>query len=56
MGGMGGGMGFARGLAMGGNSPGMGGGQNRGGLGGLATSEEDFGRAFDPRVIGRLWR
>ncbi len=55
MGGMGGGMGFARGLAMGGNGPGMGGGQNRGGLGGLATSEEDFGRAFDPRVIGRLW-
>ena len=53
MGGMGG-MGFARGLAMGGGTPGMGGGGvNRGGL---ATSEEDFGRAFDPRVIGRLWR
>ncbi len=53
MGGMGG-MGFARGLAMGGGTPGMGGGgANRGGL---ATSEEDFGRAFDPRVIGRLWR
>jgi ATP-binding cassette subfamily B protein len=53
MGGMGG-MGFARNLAMGGNTPGMGGGgANRGGL---ATSEEDFGKAFDPRVIGRLWR
>jgi ABC-type multidrug transport system fused ATPase/permease subunit len=49
-----GGMGFARGLAMGGGTPGMGGGgQNQRGL---ATSEEDFGRAFDPRVIGRLWR
>jgi ATP-binding cassette subfamily B protein len=49
-----GGMGFARNLAMGGNTPGMGGGgANRGGL---ATSEEDFGKAFDPRVIGRLWR
>jgi len=50
----GGGMNFARGLALGSNGPGGGGaGANRGGL---ATSEEDFGKAFDPRVIGRLWR
>jgi ATP-binding cassette subfamily B protein len=49
-----GGMGFARGLALGTNGPGGGGqGANRPGL---ATSEEDFGKAFDPRVIGRLWR
>jgi ATP-binding cassette subfamily B protein len=53
MGGMGG-MGFARGIAMGGGGPGMGGGGQ--GQRGLATSEEDFGKAFDPRVIGRLWR
>lgn len=50
----GGGMNFARGLALGTSGPGQGGqGMNRGGL---ATSEEDFGKAFDPRVIGRLWR
>jgi ATP-binding cassette subfamily B protein len=47
-----GGMGFARGMALGNNGPGGGGGANRPGL---ATSEEDFGKAFDPRVIGRLW-
>jgi len=49
-----GGMGFARGMALGnGGGPGRGGGgANRPGL---ATSEEDFGKAFDPRVIGRLW-
>ncbi len=52
MGGGGGGMNFARGLALG-----SGGGQGRGpgDQRGLATSEEDFGKAFDPRVIGRLW-
>jgi len=51
----GGGMGFARGLALGtaGRVGGGGGGANRPGL---ASSEEDFGKAFDPRVIGRLWR
>ena len=49
-----GGMGFARGLALGTAGPGGGGqGANRPGL---ATSEEDFGKAFDPRVIARLWR
>ena len=50
----GGGMGFARGLALGtAGRTGGGGGANRPGL---ASSEEDFGKAFDPRVIGRLWR
>ena len=55
MGGGGSGMGFARNLALGrgGGGVGQGGGNNRQGL---ATSEEDFGKAFDPRVIGRLWR
>jgi len=50
-----GGGGFARGLALGTSGPGMGagGGANRPGL---ASSEEDFGKAFDPRVVGRLWR
>jgi ABC-type multidrug transport system fused ATPase/permease subunit len=50
----GGAMGFARGLALGTGGGGM--GQGGGNRQGLATSEEDFGKAFDPRVIGRLWR
>ncbi len=49
----GGGGGFARNLALG-SSEGMGGGPAQ--RMGLASSEEDFGKAFDPRVIGRLWR
>ncbi len=49
----GGGAGFARNLALG-SSQGMGGGPAQ--RMGLASSEEDFGKAFDPRVIGRLWR
>lgn len=49
----GGGAGFSRNLALG-SSQGMGGGPAQ--RMGLASSEEDFGKAFDPRVIGRLWR
>ena len=49
----GGGGGFSRNLALG-SSQGMGGGPAQ--RMGLASSEEDFGKAFDPRVIGRLWR
>jgi ATP-binding cassette subfamily B protein len=49
----GGGAGFARNLALG-SSQGMGGGPAQ--RMGLASSEEDFGKAFDPRVLGRLWR
>ena len=49
----GGGGGFARNLALG-SSQGMGGGPAQ--RMGLASSEEDFGKAFDPRVIARLWR
>ena len=45
--------GFARNLALG-SSAGMGGGPAQ--RMGLASSEEDFGKAFDPRVIGRLWK
>jgi ATP-binding cassette subfamily B protein len=49
----GGNAGFARNLALG-SSQGMGGGPAQ--RMGLASSEEDFGKAFDPRVIGRLWK
>ncbi|MGE0598942.1 MAG: ABC transporter ATP-binding protein [Dehalococcoidia bacterium] len=49
----GGGGGFSRNLALG-SSQGMGAGPAQ--RLGLASSEEDFGKAFDPRVIGRLWR
>jgi ATP-binding cassette subfamily B protein len=49
----GGNAGFARNLALG-SSAGMGMGPAQ--RMGLASSEEDFGKAFDPRVIGRLWR
>lgn len=49
----GGGGGFARNLALG-SSQGMGAGPAQ--RMGLASSEDDFGKAFDPRIIGRLWR
>ncbi len=49
----GGNAGFARNLALG-SSQGMGGGPAQ--RMGLASSEEDFGKAFDPRVIARLWK
>lgn len=51
----GGGIGFARGLALG-TAGRTGGGPTGTNRPGLASSEEDFGKAFDPRVIGRLWR
>ncbi len=49
MGGGGMGMGGFRGIA-------LGSGTRMGGSGNLTTSEADFGKAFDPRVLGRLWR
>ncbi len=45
--------GFGRNMALGSS---MGRGQGPANRVGLASSEEDFGSAFDPRVLGRLWR